>query len=302
MSAKRPLVAAVDKPIAAPVRPVSQEVSVPHRGSPEGTTLTVVRLLAVLAAAAVAGCGVASASEVTLPPPGGSVDYQLGAAYPPAADVTIVARDRTAQPGPGYAICYVNAFQTQPGELADWPDGVLLRGPDGAPVLDPDWPDEVLLDTRTPEQRAAILAVVGGWIDGCAEKGYHAVEFDNLDTYTRSGGVLRKEDAVALVRELASRAHSVGLAAAQKNAAEDAAVFRSAGLDFAVAEECAAYQECERYTAVYGAHVIDIEYVDNLPRPFTQMCADHTTPASVALRDRDLGSPSSPGYHFQQCP
>lgn len=261
-----------------------------------------VKLLAVLAVLGIVGCGVASASEITLPPPGAAVDYQLGAAYPPPIGVTVVARDRTEAPGPGYAICYVNAFQTQPGELDVWPQEVLLKTPDGTPVHDPDWPDEVLLDTRTPEHRSAILGVVGRWIDGCAEKGYQAVEFDNLDTYTRSGGALRRDDAAALARELASRAHSVGLAAAQKNAAEDAETFRAAGFDFAVAEECAAYRECQDYTAAYDTHVIDIEYIDNLPRPLAAMCADDTTPRSVVLRDRDLVAPAAPGYHFQLCP
>lgn len=271
-------------------------------GQSAGTTVSVVKPLAFLTVLLVVGCGGASATTITLPPMGGAPDYQLGSAYPPAGQVSIVARDRTAPPAGDYAICYLNAFQTQPGELSAWPDEVLLRWPDGAPVRDPDWPDEVLLDTRTPEQRARIVGVVGGWIDDCAEKGYQAVEFDNLDTYTRSGGVLRRDDAAALARELAGRAHSAGLAAAQKNAAEDAGTFRAAGFDFAVAEECAAYRECGSYTGAYGAHVIDIEYVDNLPRTFAEMCADAGTPPSVVLRDRDLVGPSTPGHHFQLCP
>lgn len=261
------------------------------------------KLVLMLAAAALtAGCGVASAAPVVLPPVGGSPDYQLGAAYAPPERVTIVARDRTAPAGGDYAICYVNAFQTQPGELAAWPAEVLLRGADGAPVHDPDWPDEVLLDTRTPAQRDAIAGVVTGWISGCAHNGYNAVEFDNLDSYTRTGGVLRRDDAVTLARQLVASAHGAGLAAAQKNAAEDTAAFLAAGFDFAVAEECAAYEECGSYTDVYGARVVAIEYTDNLPRSFDEMCADPATPASVVLRDRDLVAPSTPGYHFELCP
>lgn len=245
----------------------------------------------------------ASAAGLRLPPVGGEPDYQLGGPYQPPARVSIVARDRTAAAPDGpYAICYLNAFQTQPGELDQWPAEVLLRDPEGAPVSDPEWPDEVLLDTRTAAQRAAIRDHVGNWIQGCAQSGYDAVEFDNLDTYTRSGGSLRRDDAVALARELVTVAHGAGLAAAQKNAAEDATAFRAAGFDFAVAEECAAYQECAGYTAVYGGRVVDIEYTDNLPRSFEEMCADPSTPKSVVLRDRDLVTPSSPAYHFQLCP
>ncbi len=244
----------------------------------------------------------ALAAGVVLPPPAAAPDYQLGAPYPAPAGVSVVARDRSAAPAGAYAICYVNGFQTQPGELGAWPDEVLLRGSDGELVHDPDWPDEVLLDTRTPAQRAAITAVVSPWITGCAESGYQAVEFDNLDTYTRSDGVLRRDDALALATQFVATAHGAGLAAAQKNAVEDAPALRAAGFDFAVTEECAAYRECSVITAVYGAGVVDVEYTDNLPRSFTAMCADPQTPASVVLRDRDLVAPTTPGYHFALCP
>ncbi|MCV7229432.1 endo alpha-1,4 polygalactosaminidase [Mycolicibacterium komossense] len=253
---------------------------------------------------AIAGCGTTSAAPVALPPVDGVPDYQLGAAYPPPAQVTVVARDRTAQaPAAGrYGICYVNGFQTQPGELGTWPQSALLRKSDGSLVYDPDWPDEVLLDTRTPEQRATIVGTVSDWIKECVGSGYNAVEFDNIDSYNRTGGVLNRDDAVALARDLVAVAHAAGLAAAQKNAAEDSSTLRTAGFDFAVAEECAAYGECSGYTGVYGNHVVDIEYTDNLPRPFATMCADPATPRSVVLRDRDLVAPTAPGYHFQTCP
>src|SRR3546814_605976 len=133
--------------------------------------------------ALLAGCsgGPASASP-ELPPDGAAFDYQLGGAYPPPDGVEIVVRARTAGPlADAYSICYVNGFQTQPGEQDLWPDGTLLQR-DGAPVIDPDWPDEVILDTSTEPSRAAIDAVVAPWIEGCAAAGYDAVEFDNLDT------------------------------------------------------------------------------------------------------------------------
>lgn len=249
-----------------------------------------------------AGCAPATASPIALPPVGGAPDYQLGAPYPPSPRVTIVTRDRTAAPpGDTYAICYVNAFQTQPGEVESWPPDVLLRETDGSLVHDPDWPEEVLLDTRTPQQRETIRGVLGAWINDCADKGYDAVEFDNLDSYSRVDA-LRRADTVALARDLTSFAHGVGLAAAQKNAAEDASVLRAAGFDFAVAEECAAYDECASYTSVYGEHVVAIEYTDNLPRTFAQICADPDHVKSTVLRDRDLVGPSEPGYHYELCP
>lgn len=240
-----------------------------------------------------------------LPPAGGTPDYQLGGAYAPPPGVSIVARDRSDAPAPGlYSICYLNAFQTQPGDLADWPDDLLLHdaSDSGEIVFDPAWPDEALLDTATAEKREAIAARVAPWIRGCADDGFDAVEFDNLDSYTRSGGALTLASNAELAASLVAVAHSAGLAAAQKNGAEDASFLRDhASFDFAVTEECARYYECDLYADMYGAHVIDIEYSDDLDRPFAEICADASSPASVVLRDRDLTTPNEPGYVFELC-
>lgn len=214
-----------------------------------------------------------------------------------------MGRDRSADPAPGvYSICYVNGFQTQPGELGQWAEDLLLHH-DGEVVFDPDWPDEALLDTSTDDRRKRIAARIVPWIEGCADAGFDAVEFDNLDSYTRSDGALTLEDNLALATLFVDAAHAAGLAAGQKNAAEDAGALRQqAGFDFAVTEECAVYTECGAYTAVYGDHVIDIEYTDELPRPFADMCADEESPASMVLRDRDLRTPDDGGYAFEICP
>lgn len=261
---------------------------------------------AVLAAvlAGLTGCGAPAASEpsVSAPPAGAAFDYQLGAAYPPPDGVAVVARDRTAPAAAGvYSVCYLNAFQTQPGELDVWPEDTLLRA-DGEPVIDPDWPDEVILDTSTEAARTTIVRVVSEWIEQCARDGYAAVEFDNLDTFTRTDGALTLDDNLAVARELVAASHRAGLAAGQKNAAEYTRELRDAAeFDFAVAEECAAFDECDAYADVYGAHVLAIEYVDALPRPFADLCADATTPRSTILRDRDLVAAGEPGYVYERC-
>lgn len=260
--------------------------------------------LALVASAGVALAACASEPAQPQPPPSAvPVDYQLGGAYPPDPRVGIVARDRSAVPADGvYSICYLNAFQTQPGERDEWPDGLVLRQ-DGADVMDPDWPDEALLDTRSDDGRRAIAERVGEWIDGCAAAGYDAVEFDNLDTYTRSDDLLRADDNLALATLLVERAHRAGLAAGQKNAAEDAERLRAdAGFDFAVVEECAYYDECAAYTDVYGDAVVAIEYTDAIDRPFDDLCADPAMPASLVLRDRDLTTPGDADYAFEICP
>lgn len=255
-----------------------------------------------------AGCAAEPSSAdrgtAVLPPAGAALDYQLGGAYEPDVRVGIVGRDREAEPAEGrYSICYVNGFQTQPGERSDWPGALILTQPDGSDLVDPDWPDEALLDTGSAANRAAIAARVDEWIEDCAEAGFDAVEFDNLDSHTRSDGALEVADNLDLAAILVDSAHARGLAAAQKNAAEDALrLHREAGFDFAVVEECAAYRECDAYTDVYGAGVVDIEYTDALPRTFGEMCADDVSPPSMVLRDRELATPDDAAHVFALCP
>lgn len=263
-----------------------------------------VRPTACVAAAFALGlvaAGTVSAA-VALPPAGGAPDYQLGGAYAPDPRVQIVARDREEAPAPGrYSICYINGFQTQPHELSLWPASLILHQ-GGQPVGDPNWPGEYLLDTTTASKRSGIFAIVQPWIEGCAAAGFDAVEFDNLDTYTRVPALLDRADNVAIAQLYVAEAHRLGLAAAQKNAAEDSSIFHSqSGFDFAVSEECAVWDECGSYTAVYGVHVIDIEYPDDLAVPFQQACLDNPDVPSMVLRDRDLTAPGNPDHVFALC-
>ncbi|MEV2276722.1 endo alpha-1,4 polygalactosaminidase [Nocardiopsis sp. NPDC049922] len=260
---------------------------------------------AVVVAVLGAGCA-AGESDGAEPPPAGVFDYQLGGAYEPPSGVVAVVRDATAEPAPDlYSVCYVNGFQTQPQERDTWvsehPD-LLLSDEDGEFVVDPDWPDEILLDVSTGERRARIAGIVGATVEDCAERGFDAVEFDNLDSHTRSDGALTADDALALAADLADEAHAHGMAVAQKNAAELAGRAREeAGFDLAVAEECVAYDECAAYTDVYGDAVLAVEYPDTLEVPFEEACADPDTPADTILRDRDLVAPDEPGYLFETC-
>jgi len=239
-------------------------------------------------------------------PPEGRVDYQLGGASPPAPGVTLVVRDATEPPAPGVAsICYLNGFQTQPGELEAWlaeaPEAVL-RDAAGDPVIDPGWPDEALLDPRTPAARTAIVDRLGPLIDACAAAGFVAVEFDNLDSYTRSEGALTADDALALAALLVDRAHAAGLAAGQKNALELGPRGRDeAGFDFAVLEECDRWVECALAAEVYGDQVINIEYTDDLRGTWAEVCARGEIPALTVLRDRMLAPPSSPDHVLAHC-
>ena len=235
-----------------------------------------------------------------MPPPNAGLDYQLGGAYAPPPGVDIVTRDRNApSAGALYDICYVNGYQSQPDEetfwLNDHPD-LVLRDGNGDPVIDPDW-NEMLLDITTPEKRSALAVIVGGWIDGCAGAGFEAVEIDNLDTYSRSGGLVVEDDAVAFMQLLSARAHAAGLAIAQKNSAEIVARRSEMGTDFAVAEECNVYDECDVYTGAYGDAVLVIEYTQGA---FATGCSAFPQ-LSIVLRDLDLVTPADAGYVYDGC-
>jgi hypothetical protein len=237
-------------------------------------------------------------------PAGARFDYQIGGAYRPPAGVQIVDRDRHAHPAAGrFTICYVNAFQAQPGELGWWRREhrwLLLHDAAGHEVVDRGW-NEVLLDVGTPAKRRALARVVGNWIDGCARNGFQAVEPDNLDSYTRSKGLLHARDAVAFAAKLSARAHRAGLLIAQKNAVELSGRRPTTGFDFAIAEECQVYRECHGYTRRYGAAVIEIEYTDNGRQAFAAACAARGSRISIELVDRAVSPAGAPTHVRRFC-
>jgi hypothetical protein len=246
-----------------------------------------------------------AASPVLAPPVGGLFSYQIGGAFTPEPGVQIVDRDRHASPGAGvYNVCYINAFQSQQDEHRWWlshhRDLLLFRH--GHPVVDGAWAEQ-LLDTSTATKRAALARIIGGWMAGCARAGFNAVEPDNLDSWSRSQRQLTVHDNLALAARLTRRAHALGLAIAQKNAAEISGKGGRIGFDFAIAEECQAYSECGSYTRVYGRRVIEIEYPDNGGRPgFAAACRARGSRISIVYRDRDVLPARKPGHIERHCP
>lgn len=254
--------------------------------------------------------GVIAAALVAAPPPpvNAQFDYQIGGAYQPAPSVQIVDRDRTSHPAAGrYNICYVNAFQTQ-AEQDRWRKRqhakLLLHTRSGELVEDAGWPGEILLDTSTTAKRHGLARIIGRWIDGCARKGFDAIEPDNLDSYTRSRGRLTTADNFAYAKLLVARAHHDGLAIAQKNDAEHShRGAASVGFDFALAEECQVYGECGNFRRAYGDNVIEVEYDDSAAgrRAYRVACAAQGRHVSVIERDRDVVPRGKPAYVYRAC-
>jgi Glycoside-hydrolase family GH114 len=277
----------------------------------------------LLAAAAVlAGVGLAlllwggegrGAEELAPPPANAGFDYQIGGDYPLPAGVSVVSRDwfiGEVAAQPAYSICYVNAFQTQadeggvdrPDERSNWPRGLVLH----ALGDDPKWGGEYLVDIRDADKRRRAADWVQQMIEGCDRKGFAAVEYDNLDSWTRFDGTplerrvpFGRVDALAFARMLARRAYALGLAVGQKNTADITITeARRAGFDFAVAEECARFDECDRYRRVHGDRVIVIEY---RRRDFREACRTVGAELSVVLRDRQVSRPGSRRYTYDAC-
>ena len=224
------------------------------------------------------------AADVDRPPVETDVDYQLGGVKAMPAHVGILVRDRRAAPADGrYNVCYVNGFQTQPDERRFWKKRMrLVLRHDGRPVVDDAW-GEWLLDLRTKAKRRSLARIVGRWTERCAADGFDGVEYDNLDSFTRSHGLLKRRHAIAFARLLVRRAHVADLAVGQKNLSGfDGSRI---GFDFAVAEECARYRECQRYVASYGRRVVVIEY---RKRDFRRACRAYADELAIVLRDRDL--------------
>ncbi|MDX2021939.1 MAG: endo alpha-1,4 polygalactosaminidase [Deltaproteobacteria bacterium] len=246
------------------------------------------------------GTGGAPDAAVTLPPANASFDYQIGGPYTPPSGVKVVSRDREAPIASGlYNICYVNGFQAQPQDESWWLSKhpqLVLKDASGAPVKDTEW-NELIFDTRTESSRSQLVAIVGGWIEKCAQDGFDAVEIDNLDSYGRSKGLLTQEQNVAFMALLSKKAHAHGLAAAQKNSTDLVGRRAQMGTDFAVAEECNRYDECDVYRNAYGDRVFVIEY---RKADFDKGCKAHPG-LSIVLRDLGVSPAGAAGYVFEGC-
>jgi hypothetical protein len=161
-------------------------------------------------------------------------------------------------------ICYVNAgaYENWRPDAGRFPKAVLGKGLDG-------WAGERWLDIRRWDKLEPILAAR---FDTCRQKGFDAVEPDNIDGYANESGFrLTASDQLAFNRRIADLAHRRGLAIGLKNDVEQAADLEPV-FDFAVNEECAQYDECDalRPFVAAGKPVFHAEYaVEN-----SRFCAE----------------------------
>jgi hypothetical protein len=186
--------------------------------------------------------------------------------------------------GGARVICYLSA-----GSHEDWrPDASVYP----AEILGKTyagWPGERWLDIR----RLDLLGpIVQARLEMCREKGFDAVEADNVDSYQADTGFpLTAEDQLAFNRWLAGQAHASGLAIALKNDPEQADLLADA-FDFAILEDCFAEGWCRLMApfAERGKPVLAAEYTDG-DIDLEAFCAEITELGFHGiLKARDLGA------------
>ncbi len=153
-------------------------------------------------------------------------------------------------------VCYFSAGSLEEGR----PDGPRFAPDDYANQLE-NWLRERWLDVRSTNVRR----IMEERLDIAVAKGCDAVEPDNVDAFQNESGFdLSEADQLDYDRFLAGAAHARGLSVGLKNAL-DLVPALEPDFDWALNEECLAYDECEALTPflVSGKAVFHVEYVDD---------------------------------------
>jgi hypothetical protein len=177
------------------------------------------------------------------------------------------------------AVCYldVGSWENYRPDAGRFPKQVLGRAYEG-------YPDERWLDVRRIDLLAPILR---SRFDICKRKGFDAVEPDNIAGYeNKTGFPLTAGDQLRFDRWVAREVHRRGMAVALKN--DPAQVGPLVGrFDFAVVEECFAYDECAQFSpfVAAGKAVFVAEYSE----PLAAICDQaQQLRFSVIRKDYDL--------------
>ncbi len=153
-----------------------------------------------------------------------------------------------------FVICYFSAgsYEGWRPDAAAFPEEVKGRPLEG-------FRDERWLDIRRLDVLGPILE---SRLDMCREKGFDAVEPDNVDGYANPTGFpLTAEDQLTYNRWLASQAHERGLSIGLKNDLDQVPDLVD-DFDWALNEQCLEYGECDRLLpfSEAGKAVLHVEY------------------------------------------
>ena len=151
-------------------------------------------------------------------------------------------------------ICY-----TSVGTFEDWrPDAARFPASvKGLPLGD--FPNERWLDIR---QLDILKPIIEARFDLCKQKGFDAVEPDNVDGYANASGFpLTAQDQIAFNLWLASAAHARGLSVGLKNDLNQVRQLEPF-FDWALNEQCFQFKECSLLKPFVdaGKAVFEVEY------------------------------------------
>jgi hypothetical protein len=120
------------------------------------------------------------------------------------------------------------------------------------------WPGQYWLDLRSP----AVLAVMQARLALAQQKGCDGIEADDVDARSNDPGFpITSAEQVAFIRALADESHARGMGFALKNDLDEVGQL-VAHVDFAINEECFAYDECDLLAPFIQANkaVFQVEY------------------------------------------
>ncbi len=181
-------------------------------------------------------------------------------------------------------ICYlsVGSWEDWRPDASEFPKDVIGERYEG-------WPGERWLDVRRIDLLGPIMTAR---LHMCREKGFDAVEPDNIDGYDNDTGFpITYDDQLRYNRWLASEAHALGLSIGLKNDPEQAAEL-VLDFDWALTEDCFDQGWCESLSPFLqaGKAVFVAEYSDTGVE-FDRACADLPQAGfSPILKDRDLSA------------
>ncbi len=141
------------------------------------------------------------------------------------------------------------------------------------------WPGEKWIDIR---QLSVIEPIMASRFQMCHEKGFDAVEPDNIEAATnKSGFPITEAQQLTYNEWVAEEAHSLGMAILQKNDGEQAAQLEPY-FDGVLTEQCNQYSECADFEPYLqaGKPVIDAEYKLKTSR----FCAADAAAGIVGMR------------------
>jgi hypothetical protein len=198
------------------------------------------------------------------PAPGVSWQWEIGDAVDTSVDVALYDIDLFDTPVSVIAglqargrkvICYFDTqYEPNRPDSARFTSDVLGNGIVG-------WPGQRWVDIRSP----VVHDIMNARLDLAAQKRCDGVEPDDVDGYTNDPGFpLTAADQLAFNRFVAAGAHQRGLAVALKNDLDQVGDLVG-DFDFALNEECFAFDECAllRPFTDAGKAVLQVEYGDD---------------------------------------